>query len=539
MTHVHALVPLEGIIYGDVKNIQQYDPLSNVFTGSAVVEPELENKKERKKLEEYIGLYRQGTNMLYRCELSSPAKYINPWQEETARRIVVATLQYIGLDVSMRAIVEYSKLLEYSKSEFETLTNNLIKNTCTQNLSVYSLKLLKNNFHHFYKNGSGYQVPSVKTSPYFTQTIREKTNSRAAKENEFNLAIKNFRAFCSWGGDTDNYRMLAGYLNNPFVMSYVFNHLNGKKINWDDSKKVITTIENKEAIRVSCKDLICRKSDKVVFSQNFPRMIGSTTLDVDLNNMFCSHFSQVSYLYKEQNPTIKKWIKEQTIEEPYLEAMNFISLLTGIPDLLIAADKYNDLVSSLRENIDSRWKKWAKDKNEQFVVDLLYEESLNIDLVPMAKSNEIIKGNFQLVFDYTLGELDRVLDVVDKITAKFHLEFPKSYLRWIREDYIKRSNKSDFKALEHIRNKVKTYVEIQLEAKKELFLIPMWNKKMGDIIADEIIDQLINYRGKYFKDFSHEKVKVPVKFRFGLFALKYFNQRFKAKYRSKALTFNK
>ena len=284
---------------------------------------------------------------------------------------------------------------------------------------------------------------------------------------------------------------------------------------------------------------ICRKSNKITFSQNFPRMIGSTELSLDLNNLYCSHFSTVTYKYKNQIPSIKKWISTQTVEEPHLEAMNFVSLLTGVPDILIASEKYNDLIDALKDNIDSRWNKWASKKNNQLVTDLLYEESLNIDLVPMAKSAEIIKGNFQIIFDYTLGELDRVLNVVDKISARFHLEFPKSYLRWIREDYIKKSNKSDFKGIEHIKNKVKTYVNIQLEAKKELFLIPMWNEKMGEIITDEIIDQLINYRGTYFVDFSHQKVKVPIKFRFGLFALKYINQRFKFNYRSKSLTFNK
>lgn len=537
--NIFALVPLEGVIYGDVKNILQFDPLRDIYSDSAVTEGELLSDKERAKLEVYNGLYRQGANMKFRCEQKSPIRYNSTWEEETAKRSVVGTLQYIGLDLSMRAIIEYSKQLEYSTAEFNNLVNNLIKNTCSQNLTVYSHKLLLNNFHHLYKNGTNFNIPSIIKSPYFSEVIRAKTNSRAAKENEFNMAIKNFRAFCSWGGDTDNYRMLTPYLNNPFIMHYVYNNLIGKKVKWDNNKKIITQIDDKNAVRVACQDLICRNSDIINFKRKFPRMVGSTDLMVDLNNLYCSHFSQITYVYKEQNPAVKEWIKKQTIEEPYLESMNMVSLLTGVPDLMYTAEKYNDLVKLLRENIDHRWNKWADEKNKQFVTDLLYEESLNVDLVPMAKSSEIYKGNFQIVFDYTMGEIDRVLDVVDKISSKFNLAFPKSYLRWLRDEYIKKNNKSDFKAVESLRGKVKTYVKIQLETKKELFLIPMWNEKMSDIITDELIEQLVTYKGKYFKDFSHEKVNIPVKFRYGLFALKYFNQRFKAKYRSKALTFNK
>jgi hypothetical protein len=157
----------------------------------------------------------------------------------------------------------------------------------------------------------------------------------------------------------------------------------------------------------------------------------------------------------------------------------------------------------------------------------------------MAKSDEVTKGNFQLIFDFTLGELDRVISTRDKISSKFNLDFPKSYLRWMRDDYIKRNNKSDYKGLQLIEDRLTTYINIQLSAKSKLFLVPLWNDQMGRIIAQELIEQLINYRGTYFVDFSHTKIQIPVKFRYGLFALKYINDRFKSSFRTQALTFNK
>ncbi len=534
-----ALVPLEGLIYGDVKDIKQFDPLSGVFSDTAVVDKSLINDVERKKLEEYMGLYRQGTNLQFSCKNSNRIRYLNSWKESVAKRSIVSTLQYIGLDYSMRAIIEYMKKLEYTKDEFDNVVKNLVNNTCSKNLSIYSLKLLRNNFHHLYDTETGFNIPTIEKSPYFTKMIRKKTNSRKAKQNEFNFALKNFRAFCSWGGDTDDYRMLVPYLNNPFVMSYIYNHILNRQISWNDKGKFITYKKKKHSVKVVCEDLICRKTSDVVFSQKFPKMIGSTDIKVDLENLYCKHFNTVDYKYKNQIPQIKKWQKSQSMEEPILEAMNFVAMVTGVPDLLISSEKYTDLLASLRDNIDSRWKHWAVSKNEQFVVDLLYEESLNIDLVPMAKSEEVYKGNFQLKFDFTLGEIDRVLEVVDKVTAKFHLEFPKSYLRWVRNDYVKKSNISDHAALKHLEDKVKTYINIQLATKSDLFLIPLWNEKMGEIITKELIEQITTYKGSFFKDFSHKKVKIPIKFRFGLFALKYLNEKFKAKYRSKALTFNK
>lgn len=538
---VYALVPLEGLIYGDVKDIKQFDPLSGVFSDSAIVDKSLENDLERTKLEDYMGLYKQGAKLQFTCQMNegSSIRYLNSWKESVAKRSVVSTLQYIGIDHSMRAIVEYMKTLEYSKKEFDNVVKNLVNNTCSKNLSIYSMKLIKNNFYNMYETSTGFKIPSIEKSPYFTKAIRQRTNSRQAKQNEFNFALKNFRAFCSWGGDTDDYRMLVPYLKNPFIMSHVYDHILNRKMHWNNVGKFLTYKKRKNAIKIVCEDLICRKTTNVIFQQKFPKMIGSTDIEVDLDNLYCKHFKNVDYRYKDQIPQIKKWQKAQSMEEPILEAMNFVSLITGIPDLLISSQKYTDLLTSLKENIDSRWTKWAVEKNEQFVVDLLYEESLNIDLVPMAQSEEVLKGNFQMKFDFTLGELDRVLNVVDKVTAKFHLEFPKSYLRWIRNDYIKKTNLSDHMAVKYIEDKVRTYVNIQLATKSDLFLIPLWNNKMGDIITHELIEQITRYKGSLFSDFSHTKIKVPIKMRFGLFALKYLNEKFKAKYRSKSLTFNK
>jgi len=531
---IYALVPLEGLILGDVKDIRQFDPLSKVHSKNSIIDKSKINEFELDRFKKYIGLYRQGANLKFSCDYESKHTYASSWSKSQAKRSIVSTLQYVGLDTSMKAIVKYLKLLEYTEEEFNKLSTNLITNTCSKNLTVYSIKLLKANFRNLYKveSSNQFELPTIMESPFFSERVKSRSNSHKAKKHELNLSIKNFRAFCSWGGDTDNYRMLSPYLKNPYIMSFIFNQLLERSILWNNKEKTIEYTKNKDTVKVACEGLVCRKSSNTAFLQKFPRMIGSTELKTDFSHLYCNHFKKVIYETKDQNPKIKKWIDTLSDEESLLEGMNFTALITGIPDLLTSAEKFSDLRVALKENITSRWDKWAQNKSEQFVTDLLYEESLNIDLVSMKDSPEIFKGNFQVIFDFTLGEMDRELLVVDKISSMFNLNFPKSYLRWIRDDYIKKNNISDYEGIKVLKQKLASNINLQLSAKKKLFLIPLWNEKMGPIITDELIDQLIDYKGNYFADFSHKKMNIPVKFRFGLFALKYLNEKFKTNYRN-------
>lgn len=530
----HTLVPLEGLIYGDVKDIKQYDPLSNIHSKNSVVDRSKLSEFELDRFKKYIGLYRQGANLKFSCDFSSEYSYSTKWQERQAKRTIVSTLQYLGLDISIKAIVKYMKMLEFSEEQFNNLTTNLVNNTCSKNISTYSIKLIKANFKHLYHSDSAntFELPSLVDSPFFSDRIKERTNSHQAKKNELKMSVLNFRSFCSWGGDTDNYRMLAPYLNNPYVMSFVFNQLLSREISWNNKNKTIEYSKVDDSVKMSCEDLICRRSENVEFLQTFPRMIGSTNLEVDFKNLYCEHFEKSTYQVKDQNEKVKKWINQSSDEESLMEAMNFTALISGFPDLLLSSTNFSDLKMALKENIQGRWNKWAKEKSNQFVTDLMYEESLNIDLYTMVNSVEVLKGNFQVIFDFSLGEMDKELSIVDKISSNFNLSFPKSYLRWIRNEYIKRSNKSDYAGIERLKGKLVANINLQLEAKEKLFLIPLWNKKMGGIITNELVDQLVNYKGSYFTDFSHKSIKVPVKFRFGLFALKYLNEKFKANYRN-------
>jgi hypothetical protein len=528
-----ALIPLQGLLYGDVSDTYQQDPLAGISSIKSVSDESLVSSETIKSFKEYSGFYQQGANLKNSCQFFQEYKYATPFEESQAKRTIVSTLQYIGLDLTMKAIVEYSKLLEFDSDSFNNLVENLIENTCSKNTTVYSLKLLKDNFKHLYENmpAKSYQLPSLNDSPYYSKAVKDITNSRQAKKKEMDLTIKNFRALCSWGGDVDNYRLLVPLLQNPFIMSYIHNSLLSKKISYDKKEASIAYVKDEDAVQISCENLVCRRTTQETFNQKLPRIVGSNDIATDLNVLYCGHFSRVLYQESNQNKQIKEWMDDLTIDSPVLEATNFISLLTKKSDLLIASNTYRDLTKLLKENIDSNWHRWAEEKSSGLQIDLLLEESLNVTLVSQVDTVSALKGNLKMVFDFTLGEADKVLMESDKIKSNFSLSIPNNFLRWMRKEYIKRSNVSDYKGLKELNDKVVAYVDAEFKKKEKYFLIPIWTPKISKIVAKELQEQLLKYKGSKFTAHHNKAVKIPVEFRFGLFALKYLNEKFKSKYR--------
>lgn len=539
--HANALIGLENLQYIQGNELFNYNLLDRDSQTSIT---NISNKTKRKKstsdseklqsaelvkIRDYQKLYNEAEKLKLTCDYRSDYRYANMRQEANARRSVVSTLQYLGLDISLKAIVKYSKLLDLSKDEFDNIVENLLQNNCSQNISVFSIKLLRKKFYYYYHNedAADFKLPSVKDNQFFAANFQRLTNSIQAKKKEFNLTLKNFRAFCSWGGDTDDYRLLAPYVANPYIMSFVYDHLKQKKIR---PKK-------KEAVRVACDDLLCRRHEKRKFQKLFPRMIGSTDLYADLENLYCGHFRHQTYVTKGNVQQVNEWVKDQSLEDPYLETFQFIALYTGVPDLLIATDKYQQIGQEVLKAINNDWDQWAKSKSDQFVSDLLYEGPLQIDLMSKAVSDQVRQGDFNFELKYTLGELDRVLNLTDKIQATMYLEFPRSYLRWLRSAYLKANNLSRYAKKEALEQKASLYFASQLEQKSQIFLIPMWSENLPKMLAKELIAQLSNYNGSRLDELGHDLVKIPVKLRYGLFALKYLRKRFKEKYRSSSLTY--
>jgi hypothetical protein len=66
----------------------------------------------------------------------------------------------------------------------------------------------------------------------------------------------------------------------------------------------------------------------------------------------------------------------------------------------------------LRSSIKERWDRWAKTNLEYFDNELLYEESLLVEVIKQDRIIQYNKGNFSINLQATLGEVDRGLDLL-------------------------------------------------------------------------------------------------------------------------------
>src|SRR5690606_36855556 len=161
-TNAWALIPIEGLILGNVQDIRQFDPLEGFLT---IHSSSLSSEETR--LKEYYGLYKEGKNLVLSCDSRGISRYENPWKRTRALSSVVSTLQYIGLNTTIKAIADYARLLNISKIEYENLSDNIVNNYCSNNLTVYSKKLIRKNLSYEYDmDKTSSHLPVLDTSLY-------------------------------------------------------------------------------------------------------------------------------------------------------------------------------------------------------------------------------------------------------------------------------------------------------------------------------------------------------------------------------------
>lgn len=199
--------------------------------------------------------------------------------------------------------------------------------------------------------------------------------------------------------------------------------------------------------------------------------------------------------------------------------------MTRVPDFLIGAENYNEIPLIAKSSIDERWNRWARQVLGSFSRELFYEESLVVRTVPVRDPIIIQTKGFQLNFSVTLGELDRLLKNNDKLQLRFDLKLSKNYLRQLRTKWKLLELDVDLEGKKDFRDEVAHYLELQLREKQKLFTQKVWNEDFGRILADELVQQTLRYRGELFDSYKEEMLTVPVHFSYGLFALHYLRHR--------------
>lgn len=515
-----AVVSVEGIIKGQGDIKLQTDPLSQIFKDLY----DKSNVRENKKLTIYRSTYQSGQELDMSCSEFLPSKYSTNWQETQAIRSVVAGLQYLGLDRTIKAIGAYARLLNVSREDFSRLKLNLITNYCSKNLTVMSLKSIDKTLDHYYEVPDEGIIPQIKDSPFATSIVKINSEKNSTRSKEFDHVVKSFRAFCSWGGEVDDLRMLGPYLSNSFIMALYFKNMLGKENVFSDKGLSLNTIQGNSSLQVSCVDLICRNSTREKFKQTFPLSVGSSGLETDLKKIYCHHFKKSGHK-KESISQIKDWIKKEELEDPIWETSHFLSLLTGVPDFFNGVGHYAELEKVLKSSIDQRWDSWASSVISQLSSKLLFEEALKIKIHTRADIFKLASDGFGIDASISVGEMDRIVDHQQNLSLRFELKISKNYLRSLRSKSAYFQNNVDLEGMNNFKQEVGDYLAIQFKEKEKLFLQTKWNKDFIDLVTNELIAQVRTYEGPLFENFQDEVLRIPVQFSYGLFALSYLNYR--------------
>jgi len=531
---LHALIPLENLLLGNfdenfVGDIS--DPLQYIFkdyerANTSAGASELYSKPGMNKLGVYRGFFEEGQNLNNICRAGSRISYPTTSDLIDAKRAYLATLQYIGLDVITNFLPVYAKFFEFDSTEYDNLVSGLIGNSCSQNITVISLRSLKQNMMAKFNAKSSIELPSIKNHSRFSQKLTGLESSRQAQERAFAVTIELFKTFCSWGNNIDNYRLLVPLLRSPVMASMVIRELSGFGLAYDSFDNKVLRTSGLDTNRVVCENLICRKVTKDEFLRKFPRSIGSTGIHKDLERLYCNEFRDADYQLKYQVPQVAKVIKSMTFDEQNHLVGHFTAMVTGVPDFILLADKYSALKEVFRSSVDDVWDTWANSQNELFKKALTYEESLTIEVVPQKFYFNRYRPEFSVELDVNLGEFDRVNTRLGKLKTTINLKFSKKFLKWARSSWKLIDPSEDFQKVARIELPFEKMIEDQFKDQTEKFATLPLKRDIIGVITRELLGNLITYDGDFFEDDLKGLVTVPVYLNFAPFALRHLRYRY-------------
>lgn len=494
-----------------------------------------EVQEYRNQLNRYRGAYDDSIGLTNYCSVPRKITFAKYQERLLFLRDVVSTLQSIGLKKTIPAIGEYLRLLRYDEQGAENIIENLIGNYCSNNLSLMSIRKIKEIFFAEYRNDSGKsRISTIKKNPFFPKKLDLINSNEGIYENELFYTIELFKSFCSWGGDPTDLRLMTPLLKSPLLFSYLIRQLNSQKLYWMEESKEIVKVRDDDTTHVLCKGFICRDVPRDQFIREFPKSVGSDSLEYDLKNIYCDYFSTVNYKFPQIDERLERLIKDRTdYDEAFLVAQ-FTSLITGIPDLLLRANKFNEVFKYLNISIDRHFTLWAQKEMKKMSDYLFYEDSLKVKKVERSHYYNEYIPKFSVHFDASLGEWDRSVYENGKVRFSFDLNIPKKLLGWVKKEYNFIKSGDTQKVLE-VEKRVIKQVQIKRKEVEKKLKFPLWNARIDKIIARELIDQIVYYKGTYFNSLKEEKTYVPVVFDVGPFALKYLNYQSKVDKEQKAL----
>jgi hypothetical protein len=524
-----GLQPLDSLIFGEFEETKTHDPLAYVFRPDSKTRKVQKLDSQMLHLRKYVGFYWEGENLKNRCSKYDEIEYPTISSEQNALRSVGATLQYIGLDVTTRAIVEYTKRMNLSRKKVDILSHNLV-NYCSKNLSVISKQHLKKYFLEKYDSKVEFPLPTYAGNKYFPILLSKFSEDTKSIERELYVTVDLFKAFCSWGGDVKDFRVLPPLLRNPQIMAFVNRNLEGAKIFIDDQTGRILTKADIDTTKVSCIGFLCRKTTPNQFIDDFPKSMGFIDLKTELDRLYCKRFRDVTYPRDIVEPTIGEWIDNRTVDYEIIMSSQFVSLLTGFPDFFIRSGNYQKSLKYFTSSFDESFNRWAFKGIKNFSTEVNFEESITLDKIKKKReflSTITISELFAVEYDVNLGEWDKSVDGTGKIKLSMDIMLRKNFVNWVISEWNK-SDPRDKRKRKNITKALRAHIAPQLEKNKSKFIVPPWQGDLAQLIANDLVSQMSAYSGDYFFTVDNSSLKIPVIFRYGVFALKYINYRFKS-----------
>jgi hypothetical protein len=480
----------------------------------------------KKELAVYRGFYEEGKNTLNYCKEVRPIRYATEWEKVQVKRSMLSLIQYIGLDITARALPQYAKALEYTREEYNNMVEGLVGNYCSTNLSVISKRELTNNLMLKFDKENNFKLPSVAGNPYFPDNLESYLPAKKSLEQEFLYTVKLFQSLCSWNGNPSNPGLMVPILKNSALMSFFGRQMSNQSIGWKEIDNTLFLKEDKQTVQVWCENLICRKTPREEFLSKFYFSVGGTNINEDYKRLYCEDFINSDYRPNDSDPMLAKMMKSTTTDDENFINSQFIALLTGVPDFLLRGEKFSSGIDLFRSSVDYTWTKWAKNMSDNFTRELFFEEPLMLELVDRDQYYNFKSSELKVAFDVNLGEFDRINQRAGKLKVTFNISVQNSFLNYYRSA-LKNSDYRDATEQARLKNRFKLQLTKDILAAREKFVIPPWKGDLEGLIATEITAQILDTPEKYL-DFTKPGVRaIEVEINYGVFALKYINHQFK------------
>jgi hypothetical protein len=497
-------------------------PLSYLLKKYSPVQ-EVDKDSSYQQLSRLKGLQVSSLQLKRSCEYTQEQGHFSKWEYVQMKRSVLATLQRLGIDLSIKQVGLFMRGLEWSKEEVREKMQSYVSSSCSKNLSVKSRKRILEEIIETF-NSSSLVFNSIDKSPFFEPGVKDKiVVDLKYKQRSLLIGLKLLRSMCSWGGDPNEPRLLVPFLQSPLVMSWVFEHLLGTSAHWDFEERELKKVEIPSPVQVACFGPICRKQAPESFKRMFPRAIDSKLLKDELEGLYCQDLIKSKYNFKHPSKAIREWIKGADLEHQKWQINMILEEITKVPSLFLSLDSYEDFRSILWEKIDFHLDLWASKTLDIFKSDLPFEESLEITLPSKQPLFDPQRGQFQLVAYVTMGEWDKLTSKSGFISLSFPLRFPSHFLS---QSFVNlRSRRFGEKTSREVMKRMVFQLENQVKESSELFSNPLWKSQLAQLAAREIMRQMDLYDGPGNPFETFQSIEIPLQFRYGTFALKYIREK--------------